>query len=336
MKKIVTLICAAFVFTMMMAQMHNPMKFVGAAKMTVASQTFENPSDTILFAMKGMTAGDITIPELKGMATIPSFTIEELAFQMDEKHVVTFAEQEFSTTVTVDGETKTIQGSTKAGGYDMADNSLTLTVTFTYGKMPMPMTYEVKAYYLKSVTTPVDVVVGGSFSYTNASVTYEIRKYVEDEVSKLDVHIPAFELKDTQMGDLTLGTYTVCGLVFDADRGGYYRDYKDDGISFSFTAVRDGKVVFDDVYPFNPDKPNNILVKYDGNKVVDIINTFQMGTMPFDIVSKFGASAEGISLPVIVATPDGDAAVTYNLSGQRVQTSASGVVIRGSKKFINR
>ena len=37
----------------------------------------------------------------------------------------------------------------------------------------------------------------------------------------------------------------------------------------------------DGEYTFNSEKDNNILVKYDGNRVTDIVNTFQMGSMPF-------------------------------------------------------
>ena len=67
MKRIFTLLFAVLTATTIMAQMHGPMKFVGASNMSVSTMSIDNPSDTILFAMNGMESGDITLPEMKGM-----------------------------------------------------------------------------------------------------------------------------------------------------------------------------------------------------------------------------------------------------------------------------
>ena len=72
MKRIFTLLFAVLTATTIMAQMHGPMKFVGASNMTVSTMSNDNPSDTILFAMNGMESGNITLPAMKGMKTIPS------------------------------------------------------------------------------------------------------------------------------------------------------------------------------------------------------------------------------------------------------------------------
>ena len=110
MKRIFTLLFAVLTATTIMAQMHGPMKFVGASNMSVSTMSIDNPSDTILFAMNGMESGDITLPEMKGMKTIPSFTISGATFTLGENHVVTFADQTFSTKVTVNGAEKNITG----------------------------------------------------------------------------------------------------------------------------------------------------------------------------------------------------------------------------------
>lgn len=165
MKRIFTLLFAVLTATTIMAQMHGPMKFVGASNMSVSTMSIDNPSDTILFAMNGMESGDITLPEMKGMKTIPSFTISGATFTLGENHVVTFADQTFSTKVTVNGAEKNITGTSLSGTYNMADNSLSLTVVFQYGSMPMPMTYSVKGYYVKAVSNPITVTVGGQFTY---------------------------------------------------------------------------------------------------------------------------------------------------------------------------
>ena len=339
MKRIFTLLFAVLTATTIMAQMHGPMKFVGASNMSVSTMNIDNPSDTILFAMNGMESGNITLPAMKGMQqTIPSFTISGAKFTLGENHVVTFADQTFSTKVKVDGAEKNITGSSLSGTYNMADNSLMLTVVFQYGKMPMSMTYSVKGYYVKAVSNPITVTVGGQFTYNNDNVTYELRRYKDGETDKLDVTVPAYTLENTIMGDLTLGSYTVKGLVYDEAQGGYYRDYKNDGLKFHFTAVQGGKTTMDKDYDFATDKDNNILVKYEGNNVSSIVNTFQVGTMPFGIVSVFSGATTSINN--ITTTPSHDLNTTpsqqYNLAGQRVDNNYKGIVIVNGKKYLRK
>lgn len=338
MKRLFTLLFAAFTATTIMAQMHGPMKFVGASNMTVSTMSNDNPSDTILFAMNGMESGNITLPAMKGMKTIPSFTISGAKFTLGENHVVTFADQTFSTKVKVDGAEKNITGTSLSGTYNMEDNSLSLTVVFQYGKMPMSMTYSVKGYYVKAVSNPITVTVGGQFTYNNDNVTYELRRYKDGETDKLDVTVPSYTLANTIMGNLTLGSYTVKGLVYDEAQGGYYRDYKNDGLKFHFTAVQGGKTTMDKDYDFATDKDNNILVKYEGNNVSSIVNTFQVGTMPFGIVSVFSGATT--SIDDITTTPSHDLNTTpsqqYNLAGQRVDNNYKGIVIVNGKKYLRK
>ena len=338
MKRIFTLLFAVLTATTIMAQMHGPMKFVGASKMSVSTMNIDNPSDTILFAMNGMESGNITLPAMKGMQTIPSFTISGAKFTLGENHVVTFADQTFSTKVKVDGDEKNITGSSLSGTYNMADNSLSLTVVFQYGKMPMSMTYSVKGYYVKAVSNPITVTVGGQFTYNNDNVTYELRRYKDGETDKLDVTVPSYTLANTIMGNLTLGSYTVKGLVYDEAQGGYYRDYKNDGLKFHFTVVQGGKTTMDKDYDFATDKDNNILVKYEGNNVSSIVNTFQVGTMPFGIVSVFSGATT--SIDDITTTPSHDLNTTpsqqYNLAGQRVDNNYKGIVIVNGKKYLRK
>lgn len=338
MKRIFTLLFAVLTATTIMAQMHGPMKFVGASKMSVSTMNIDNPSDTILFAMNGMESGNITLPAMKGMQTIPSFTISGAKFTLGENHVVTFADQTFSTKVKVDGDEKNITGSSLSGTYNMADNSLSLTIVFQYGKMPMSMTYSVKGYYVKAVSNPITVTVGGQFTYNNDNVTYELRRYKDGETDKLDVTVPSYTLANTIMGNLTLGSYTVKGLVYDEAQGGYYRDYKNDGLKFHFTAVQGGKTTMDKDYDFATDKDNNILVKYEGNDVSSIVNTFQVGTMPFGIVSVFSGATTSINN--ITTTPSHNLNTTpsqqYNLAGQRVDNNYKGIVIVNGKKYLRK
>lgn len=335
MKKFFTLVFATMLAGNMMAQMHGALTFAGASTMSVLTQNTENASDTVKFEMASMSAGNITLPAMKGMKTIPSFTIENVAFTMGENHVVTMADQAFTSKVTVDGVEMNITGSSISGTYNMADNSLTLKAVFQYGAMPFPMTYNIKSYYVKAVTSAITVNVGGMFPYANEGVTYNVRKYMDGDVQKVDVEIPTYKLDNTLMGNLTLGTYTVKGLIYDEEKGGFYRDYKNDGLSFHFTAEKDGNKSMDGEYGFNAQKDNNILVKYDGSKITDIVNTFQMGAMPFGIVSSFNSAATGISSVKNDVQKKNDGKM-YNLNGQVVSESYKGVVIVNGKKYFKK
>lgn len=335
MKKFFTLVFATMLAGNMMAQMHGALTFAGASTMNVLNQDTENASDTVKFEMASMSAGNITLPAMKGMATIPSFTIKNVAFTKGDNHVITMAEQPFEAQVTVDGVEKAIKGSSVSGTYNMADNSLTLKAVFQYGAMPFPMTYNIKSYYVKAVTSAITVNVGGMFPYANEGVTYNVRKYMDGDVQKVDVEIPTYKLDNTLMGNLTLGTYTVKGLTYDEEKGGFYRDYKNDGLSFHFTAEKDGNKSMDGEYGFNTAKDNNILVKYDGSKIADIVNTFQMGAMPFGIVSSFNSAATGISSVKNDVQKKNDGKM-YNLNGQVVSESYKGVVIVNGKKYFKK
>lgn len=335
MKKFFTLVFATMLAGNMMAQMHGALTFAGASTMSVWNQDTENASDTVKFEMASMSAGNITLPAMKGMETIPSFTIENVAFTMGENHVITMADQAFTSKVTVDGKEKNITGSSISGTYNMADNSLTLKAVFQYGAMPFPMTYNIKSYYVKAVTSAINVNVGGMFPYANESVTYNVRKYMDGDVQKVDVEVPTYKLDNTVMGNLTLGTYTVKGLTYDEEKGGFYRDYKNDGLSFHFTAEQNGKKTMDGDYEFNAQKDNNILVKYNGSKITDIVNTFQMGAMPFGIVSSFNSAATGISSVKNDVQKKNDGKM-YNLNGQVVSESYKGVVIVNGKKYFKK
>ena len=335
MKKFFTLVFATMLAGNMMAQMHGALTFAGASSVNVSTMNIVNASDTVKFEMASMSAGNITLPAMKGMSTIPSFTIKNVAFTMGENHVITMADQAFTSKVTVDGVEKNITGSSISGTYNMADNSLTLKAVFKYGAMPFAMTYNIKSYYVKAVTSAINVNVGGMFPYANEGVTYNVRKYMDGDVQKVDVEVPTYTLDNTVMGNLTLGTYTVKGLTYDEEKGGFYRDYKNDGLSFHFIAEQNGNKTMDGDFEFNSAKDNNILVKYNGSKITDIVNTFQMGAMPFGIVSSFNSAATGISSVKNDVQKKNDGKM-YNLNGQVVSESYKGVVIVNGKKYFKK
>ena len=185
----------------------------------------------------------------------------------------------------------------------------------------------------EEVSSPIAVSIGGMMNYENAGVTYQVRKYMDGETQKMDVTVPTYTLDNTVMGNMTLGTYTIKGLTYDEAKGGFYRDYKNDGLKFH-VVCKGGSMNMDGDYSFNAEKDNNILVKYEGSKVSDIINRFQMGSMPFYILTNFKAVTNGIGA-VKSETAKGNGKM-YNLQGQLVGDNYKGVVIINGKKFLKK
>ena len=332
MKKIFTLFLLTTAMLSAMAQGgHAPMKFSGKATIEVSGSTVATlESDTVRYA-----GADVTLPEMRyGNFVIPSFTIHGTQFSMDMSTMtVTFPEQQFQESITVDGVEKTIIGTSLTGSYAHdAYNTFTLKVSFMYGAMPMPLTYSITAYYIKDYTDKLDVSIGGMFNYSADNVTYSVRTYPENGNTLLDVTVPSYELEGTPLGNLTVGSYTVKGLAMDDQQGGYYRDYVGDGLTMHFKSVKDGQTGMDGDYVMN-EMENNILVVYEGRNI-KVINAFHPGKMPFQIVSTFPGNKETAVETVKVAEQKD--APAYNLAGQRTGAGYKGLVIKGGKKYFLR
>ena len=157
-KTILIVVMTMFSYVLMNAQSHGAMKFAGPSTFGVAAMDAwqDNESDTILFLMNSASDADITIPEMfyKAMnLTIPSFTIHGAQFSMDyTTRNATFAEQTFEETITVEGEEKQIKGSSFSAFYNHAEKVFELQIVISYGKMPFPVTYSIKAGYVSPET----------------------------------------------------------------------------------------------------------------------------------------------------------------------------------------
>ena len=307
---------------------HTLMKFSGKATIDVSGNTVSTlVSDTVKYS-----GSDVTLPEMRyGQMVIPSFTIHGVQFSMDmSTRTVTFPDQTFHETITVNGQEKEITGTSLAGTYAHdAYNTFTLKATFKYGSMPMPLTYNITAYYIKDYSDKLDVSIGGMFNYTAAKVTYSVRTYPEGGNTLLDVNVPSYKLNETALGDLTIGGYLVKGLKMDNEKGGYYRDYVNDGLTMHFKVVSNGQVSKDDDYAMSSGE-NNILLVYEG-KNIKVTNAFHPGTMPFPIVSTFPGVGEVTAVEAVKTIEQNDAPA-YNLAGQRTAVGYKGIVIKNGKK----
>ena len=330
MKKIFVLLFLTTATLSAMAQGgHAPMKFSGKATIEVSGNTVATlVSDTVMYS-----GSDVTLPEMRyGNFVIPSFTIHGTQFSMDMSTMtVTFPDQQFMETITVDGVQKTIVGASLTGSYAHDSfNTFKLKVSFMYGAMPMPLTYDITADYIKDYTDKLDVSIGGMFNYTAANVTYSVRTYPEGDKTLLDVQVPSYELGGTPLGDLAIGSYIVKGLAMDEQKGGYYRNYAEDGLTMHFKSVKDGQTGMDDDYVMST-LENNILLVYEG-KAIKVTNNFHPGNMPFQITSTFPGAGE-VSAVEAVKTVGQNDAPAYNLAGQRTEAGYRGIVVKGGKKY---
>ena len=162
----------------MLAQPHGAMKFVGPSTFGVAAMDAwqDNEKDTILFLMNSGSDADITIPAMfyKAMnLTIPSFTIHGAQFSMDfTTRNATFAEQTIEETLVVEGEEKQIKGSFSAI-YNHSAKLFELQLIISYGRMPFPVTYSIKAEYV-SPETGIAEIVSPYPSRENGENRYEL------------------------------------------------------------------------------------------------------------------------------------------------------------------
>ena len=161
----------------MLAQPHGAMKFVGPSTFGVAAMDAwqDNEKDTILFLMNSGSDADITIPAMfyKAMnLTIPSFTIHGAQFSMDfTTRNAIFAEQTIEETLVVEGEEKQIKGSFSAI-YNHSAKLFELQLIISYGRMPFPVTYSIKAEYVSPETGITEIV--SPYSRENGENRYEL------------------------------------------------------------------------------------------------------------------------------------------------------------------
>lgn len=156
------------------------------------------------------------------------------------------------------------------------------TLTFHLGEVPQAVL--VKGSHKGSVS----VMVGDSYGpYVNSDVTYTV---TANEDGTINVVIPEYTLDNTQIGNLTLGTYTISNIAYDEEKGAFYRDYTGDDLSFHFKVIKDGNTTMDNDYTFT--QLGNITVK-SVNGTITIENNFQPGKMPFPITSTYTKAQGG-------------------------------------------
>ncbi len=150
------------------------------------------------------------------------------------------------------------------------------TITFHAGTAPD--NYQLAGSYQGNIT----VMVGGQFGpYVMQNANFNIQANADGTIN---VVMPEYNLANTVIGDLTIGTYSVNNIAYNEEKGSFYYDYSGDNLSFHFKAVKDGVTTMDSDYTIT--QLGNIEVKAVENGI-SITNNFQPGNMPFPIVATF-------------------------------------------------
>ena len=160
MKKLCILFVVFTATVSLMAQQHGAMNFIGTGTFYVPSMKDQslttNIKDTVVVEMTENNTASITLPKmvytgLGSALTVNPFTVSGASWSMDmATFVSSWPEQSFTTTtIGIDGFEKSITGTLQAA-YIHSSGAFELTVTFNYGSMPFPLTYESTGYYTVS------------------------------------------------------------------------------------------------------------------------------------------------------------------------------------------
>lgn len=125
----------------------------------------------------------------------------------------------------------------------------------------------------------VSLTIGGQFTYSTGIAVV----ITANADGTINFSYPEYSLKGTMMGDLTLGAYTVSNIAYDEAKGGFYRDYSDDGIKQHFTSTSG----MNNDYVLG--KTSTLLITAEGSSIT-VANPFKLGNMPLPIVANFTGS----------------------------------------------
>ncbi len=134
-------------------------------------------------------------------------------------------------------------------------------------------------------TNEVTVSTPASNETYSANIEYKITANTNNTIN---VIVPEYSLPNTMMGNLTLGSYIISNIPYDASSDSFTKTYGTDGLTMHFKAARQNNgvevPVFDNIYTFTDNSTISVKKTSGG---LSVTNTFQLGNMPFPIVTNF-------------------------------------------------
>lgn len=123
----------------------------------------------------------------------------------------------------------------------------------------------------------ITLTIAGQYNY-DADIQIVI---TENTDGSLNLTYPQYQLSETMMGDLTLGSYTIKNIAWDEAKNAYYRNYSDDGLKQHFQSTQG----MNNDYPLGNLSEITITKTNDGG--IKIVNPFKLGAMPLPISATF-------------------------------------------------
>lgn len=192
-----------------------------------------------------------------------------------KKHILAFAALAISFAVSAQTNVEVLK-------ITLSDGTETLQTVadikeMTFDEVP------VAQIYAGVYTGTQSVVVGGQFTYTT-ELTYTLTAEAD---GTLTVSIPEYSLKNTMMGDLTLGALTIKGVTYNEATETFTLDYSSEGLKQHFTAVNGTQTVFDNDYVLGTGSVITLQLK-DGK--LQVTNPFKLGAMPLPLTASFSGT----------------------------------------------
>lgn len=146
----------------------------------------------------------------------------------------------------------------------------------TFGEAAAPTAASVAGEYTGIQKATITMGPNAMNYFTSAAVIYTL---TSADDGTLTVSYPGYTLTGTMMGDLELGAIEIKGLVYDAEKGGFYKDYSNDGLKQHFKNSS-----MDQDFPLG--SVSTILVKITADGI-EVSNPFQLGNMPFPLAGTY-------------------------------------------------
>ncbi len=161
MKKLFLLLINALLTIPVLAQMQDELLFTGSGRLGINGMGddfwADTANDTLRFRMTSANTGDITLPAMHYTPmnmTMQGFTLKDAKYSMTEDKSIVFEKgQTFEMTITDNGTEKEIKATLDSAKWSHSGDMLfSISVTFTYGRMPMPATYTATLPYNREAT----------------------------------------------------------------------------------------------------------------------------------------------------------------------------------------
>lgn len=151
---------------------------------------------------------------------------------------------------------------------------------------------DIKEMTFSEEATPAKIIAG-EYTGTNkmqvgtmANYSVEIKTVITaNEDGTINFTYPQFDVPNTIMGTLTLGTVTISNIPFVEADNAFYLDYSQAGLKQHFKCVNaQGATTMDNDYVLGTGSTIKIEITESGIKVT---NPFKLGAMPFPLTATF-------------------------------------------------